>query len=187
MLRVPVISAVGHERDATLIDDVAAVACSTPTHAAEAAVPTDCREARLSLTRCAASLERAGRGAVGVRARHLAVLARGPARALQRERGALNQPTREIRAAAERGVRERADSSAASRWSCSARGTAGDRGAHRAVAARPPRRRPRALGAGRPAPAAAGARAGRAPSAPTTRSGRSNAATPAPRARTVSR
>ena len=43
--------------------------------------------------------ERAGRGAVGVRARHLAVLARGPARALQRERGALNQLTREIRAA----------------------------------------------------------------------------------------
>jgi exodeoxyribonuclease VII large subunit len=35
MLRVPVISAVGHERDSTLIDDVAAVACSTPTHAAE--------------------------------------------------------------------------------------------------------------------------------------------------------
>ncbi|MGN6587304.1 MAG: exodeoxyribonuclease VII large subunit, partial [Solirubrobacterales bacterium] len=33
MLRVPVISAVGHERDKTLIDDVAAVACSTPTHA----------------------------------------------------------------------------------------------------------------------------------------------------------
>ena len=42
MLRVPVISAVGHERDSTLIDDVAAVACSTPTHAAEAAVPLDC-------------------------------------------------------------------------------------------------------------------------------------------------
>ena len=109
MLRVPVISAVGHERDSTLIDDVVAVACSTPTHAAEAAVPVDCREARLSLTRCAASLERAGRGAVGVRARHLAVLARGPARALQRERGTLNQRAREIRAAAERGVRARRD------------------------------------------------------------------------------
>ena len=94
MLRVPVIGAVGHERDSTLIDDVAAVACSTPTHAAEAAVPTDCREARLSLTRCAASLERAGRGAVGVRARHLAVLARGPTRRPPPERGALNQLTR---------------------------------------------------------------------------------------------
>ncbi len=46
MLRVPVVSAVGHERDSTLIDDVAAVACSTPTHAAEAAVPLDCLAAR---------------------------------------------------------------------------------------------------------------------------------------------
>ena len=46
MLRVPVVSAVGHERDSTLIDDVAAVACSTPTHAAEAAVPLDCATAR---------------------------------------------------------------------------------------------------------------------------------------------
>src|SRR3954454_11919321 len=34
MLRVPVVSAIGHERDSTLIDDVAAFACSTPTHAA---------------------------------------------------------------------------------------------------------------------------------------------------------
>ena len=46
MLRVPVVSAIGHERDETLIDDVAAVACSTPTHAAEAAVPLDCAAAR---------------------------------------------------------------------------------------------------------------------------------------------
>ena len=37
MLRVPVVSAIGHERDSTLIDDVAAFACSTPTHAPEAA------------------------------------------------------------------------------------------------------------------------------------------------------
>jgi exodeoxyribonuclease VII large subunit len=49
MLRVPVVSAVGHQRDSTLIDDVAAVACSTPTHAAEAAVPLDCIAARGSL------------------------------------------------------------------------------------------------------------------------------------------
>ena len=35
---VPVISAVGHDVDRTLIDDVAAVCCSTPTHAAETAV-----------------------------------------------------------------------------------------------------------------------------------------------------
>ena len=107
MLRVPVVSAVGHERDSTLIDDVAAVACSTPTHAAEAAVPLDCFAARQGLERCAAALRRAGEGAVGVRTRHLVALARGPARALRRERIALNQKTREIRAAAGRGVAER--------------------------------------------------------------------------------
>ncbi|HWM64285.1 MAG TPA: exodeoxyribonuclease VII large subunit [Solirubrobacterales bacterium] len=107
MLRVPVVSAVGHERDSTLIDDVAAVACSTPTHAAEAAVPLDCLAARSGLERSAASLQRAGEGAVGARARHLAALARGPGRALKRERIALNQKTREIRAASERGIAER--------------------------------------------------------------------------------
>jgi exodeoxyribonuclease VII large subunit len=110
MLRVPVISAVGHERDSTLIDDVAAVACSTPTHAAEAAVPLDCLAARESLERCVVALRRAGEGAIGTRSRHLGALARGPARALQRERGKLNQKIREIRAAAERGLAARADS-----------------------------------------------------------------------------
>jgi exodeoxyribonuclease VII large subunit len=107
LLRVPVISAVGHERDSTLIDDVAAVACSTPTHAAEAAVPLDCLAARRDLERAALSLRRSGEGAVGARARHLGALARGPARALQRERSSLNQKIREIRAASERGLAER--------------------------------------------------------------------------------
>ncbi|HVD39778.1 MAG TPA: exodeoxyribonuclease VII large subunit [Solirubrobacterales bacterium] len=107
MLRVPVISAVGHERDSTLIDDVAAVACSTPTHAAEAAVPLDCLAARDSLERCALALRRAGEGAVESRSRHLGALARGPARALQRERDKLNQKIREIRAASERGLADR--------------------------------------------------------------------------------
>jgi exodeoxyribonuclease VII large subunit len=107
MLRVPVVSAIGHERDSTLIDDVAAVACSTPTHAAEAAVPLDCLAARGSLARCAISLRRAGESAIGGRGRHLAALARGPARALQRERTGLNQKIREVRAASERGVAER--------------------------------------------------------------------------------
>jgi exodeoxyribonuclease VII large subunit len=69
MLRVPVISAVGHERDSTLIDDVAAVACSTPTHAAEAAVPLDCGTARGALDRSAAALRRAADGAVRARSR----------------------------------------------------------------------------------------------------------------------
>lgn len=107
MLRVPVVSAVGHERDSTLIDDVAAVACSTPTHAAEAVVPLDCVEARRGLERCAGSLQRAAEGAIGVRSRHLVALARGPARALRRERATLNQRTREMRAASERRVGER--------------------------------------------------------------------------------
>jgi exodeoxyribonuclease VII large subunit len=107
MLRVPVVSAVGHERDSTLIDDVAAVACSTPTHAAEAAVPLDCGMARLALERSAAVLSRAADGAVRARTPHLVALARGPARALRRERLALNQKTREIRAASERGIAER--------------------------------------------------------------------------------
>jgi exodeoxyribonuclease VII large subunit len=110
MLRVPVVSAIGHERDTTLVDDVAAVACSTPTHAAEAAVPLDCGAARRDLGRAGQALRRAGEGAIGARARHLGALARGPARALQRERGALNQKIREIRAASERGLRERAAS-----------------------------------------------------------------------------
>lgn len=107
MLRVPVISAVGHERDSTLIDDVAAIACSTPTHAAEAAVPLDCVAARSGLDRSAAALRRAAEGAVRARTPHLVALARGPARALRRERLALNQKTREIRAASERGLAER--------------------------------------------------------------------------------
>ncbi|MGN6586329.1 MAG: exodeoxyribonuclease VII large subunit, partial [Solirubrobacterales bacterium] len=109
MLRVPVVSAVGHERDRTLIDDVAAVACSTPTHAAEAAGPLDCLAARESLERCAVALRRAGEGAIAHRSRHLGALARGPARALQRERGLLNQKIREIRAASERGLADRAN------------------------------------------------------------------------------
>ena len=107
MLRVPVVSAIGHERDTTLIDDVAAVACSTPTHAAEAAVPLDCGAARRDLARAAFSLRRVGEGAIGARGRHLAALARGPARALQRERSGLNQKIREIRASSERGLAQR--------------------------------------------------------------------------------
>jgi exodeoxyribonuclease VII large subunit len=108
MLRVPVVSAVGHERDSTLIDDVAAASCSTPTHAAEAAVPLDCGVARTEARRQALALKRGADGAIAARARHLGALARGPARALRRQRSILNQKTREIRAASERGIAERA-------------------------------------------------------------------------------
>ena len=46
LLGVPVIASVGHHTDRTLLDDVAAFSCSTPTHAAEAAVGVDCTRAR---------------------------------------------------------------------------------------------------------------------------------------------
>src|SRR5204862_5408661 len=46
LLRLPVISAVGHESDRTLIDDVSAVCCSTPTHAINALVQVDVDTAR---------------------------------------------------------------------------------------------------------------------------------------------
>ena len=80
LLRVPVISSVGHHTDRTLIDDVAAVACSTPTHAAEAAVPVDCAEARASAARA--------RGAAR------APLAAGDRRARPRARPALARARR---------------------------------------------------------------------------------------------
>src|SRR5918993_3816036 len=64
LLPVPVISAVGHDVDRTLIDDVSAVCCSTPTHAAEAAVAIDCSAARAQLAAAAARVDDRGRRAV---------------------------------------------------------------------------------------------------------------------------
>ncbi len=104
MLRVPVISAIGHERDRTLLDDVAACACSTPTHAPEELVPLDCRQARRSLEAAAGCLRLGASRALASRGPHLASLARGPARALRRQQGALNQSTREIRAVSEKAL-----------------------------------------------------------------------------------
>ena len=106
MLRVPVIASVGHHTDRTLIDDVAAVSCSTPTHAAESAVPTHPLEARAALAGRAAALEGHGRRAVVHRARHLAALSRAPAHAIARHRAALHQRLRELRAASRRRVEE---------------------------------------------------------------------------------
>ena len=104
LLRVPVIASVGHHTDRTLIDDVAAVACSTPTHAAEAAVPLDCRSARSQLRDRAARIERQGRRAVVDRARALTRTARAPAEHLARHRVRLHQQLRELRASARRGL-----------------------------------------------------------------------------------
>jgi exodeoxyribonuclease VII large subunit len=102
LLRVPVISSVGHHTDRTLIDDVAAVCCSTPTHAAEAAVPVDCLAARRALAVSATRLRDHGRRAILGRARTLAQLSRAPAQHLERHRGRLHQLLRELRASARR-------------------------------------------------------------------------------------
>ena len=102
LLRVPVISSVGHHTDHTLIDDVAAVSCSTPTHAAEAAVPVDCVAARRALAASAERLRDHGRRAILARARALAALSRAPAQHVARHRGRLHQLLRELRASARR-------------------------------------------------------------------------------------
>jgi exodeoxyribonuclease VII large subunit len=108
LLRVPVIASVGHHTDRTLIDDVAAVCCSTPTHAAEAAVQLDVRAARATLLREVRRLDAHGRRAVLERARVLARLARAPSEHVARHRRRLHQQLRELRASARRGVaRER--------------------------------------------------------------------------------
>ena len=123
LLDVPVIASVGHHTDRTLLDDVAAVSCSTPTHAAEAAVGIDLRRARHDLaagagrlrdhaTRAmrnraelpvaAARLRENGRRALLTRARLLASLSRAPGEHVERERARLHQQLREIRAASSR-------------------------------------------------------------------------------------
>lgn len=104
MLATPVISAVGHERDVTLLDDVAAVRASTPTHAADAVIRIDCRFEREAVRRRAARVAAAGPAAVRHRARPLAILAAGPSRALRQQRGVLNQKVREVAASARRGL-----------------------------------------------------------------------------------
>ncbi len=106
LLPVPVIASVGHHTDRTLIDDVAAVSCSTPTHAAEAAVRVHCGEAREWSARAASTIERCGRRAVLDRAHRLAEFSRAPAAALARHRGRAHQQVREIRAAGRRRLAE---------------------------------------------------------------------------------
>ncbi|HEY1523443.1 MAG TPA: exodeoxyribonuclease VII large subunit [Solirubrobacteraceae bacterium] len=102
LLRVPVISSVGHHTDRTLIDDVAAVCCSTPTHAAEAAVPLDCVAARNALSNHTRRLSGHGKRAIVDRARSLAHLSRAPTEHVARHRTRLHQMLRELRASARR-------------------------------------------------------------------------------------
>ena len=102
LLRVPVIASVGHHTDQTLIDDVAAESCSTPTHAAEAAVPFDIGAERAALRASTESLSRHAKRAVVGRARALAALARVPGTHITRQRRELHQDARELRAAGQR-------------------------------------------------------------------------------------
>ncbi len=104
LLRVPVIASVGHHTDRTLIDDVAAASCSTPTHAAEVAVPVDCRAARVELASRTRRLHGHGHRAILSRARTLGHLARAPSAHLARQRRQLHQMLRELRASAKRTV-----------------------------------------------------------------------------------
>jgi exodeoxyribonuclease VII large subunit len=131
LLRVPVIASVGHHTDRTLLDDVAAVSCSTPTHAAEAAVPLDCRAARAALAGHATRLERQGRRAIVERARTLVRLSRAPAAHVERHRTRLHQQLRELRASARRGLAEGATANRRAAVALSRRAQATTARAHR--------------------------------------------------------
>ncbi len=123
LLATPVIASVGHHTDRTLLDDVAAVSCSTPTHAAEEAVRIDCLQARATQVEVArrlsdhgrravqarsrqaakaARLREHGRTAVLTRAHRLSLLSRAPGLHLDRQRRRLHQQLREMRAGARR-------------------------------------------------------------------------------------
>jgi exodeoxyribonuclease VII large subunit len=136
LLRVPVLASVGHHTDRTLLDDVAALSCSTPTHAAEAAVPRHPAEERGALLRGARTLERHGRRAVVERARALARLSRAPAEHVARHRSRLHQQVRELRASAARrlGDERRAGCARAVALDRRAAAAAGARGAARRAA-----------------------------------------------------
>ena len=163
MLRVPVISSVGHHTDRTLIDDVAAVACSTPTHAAEAAVPVNCAEARAKLHGLAARLEHRSRLAIVERARALARLSRAPADHVARHRAKLHQQGRELRAAGRRRLAEAERHTGRAAMVLERKASAAA-GADRVRArARPPAARAGAGGPRAPADARARLRAGHGP------------------------
>jgi exodeoxyribonuclease VII large subunit len=104
LLAVPVIASVGHHTDRTVLDDVAAISCSTPTHAAEVAVGLDCAGARAELQSTASRMREHGRRAVLSRARTLTTLSRAPAAHIERQRARLHQRLREVRAGSRRRV-----------------------------------------------------------------------------------
>ena len=105
LLRVPVICAVGHEIDRTLIDDVSAVAARRPTHAAEAAVAVNCATERARLCAVATRMTRP-RLAVVERARMLRG-SRARPRPHRPPPPRLHQHARELRATTRRAARDR--------------------------------------------------------------------------------
>jgi exodeoxyribonuclease VII large subunit len=117
LLNVPVIASVGHHTDRTLLDDVAAVSCSTPTHAAEAAVMLDCVQARNELAGAVARLRTHGERAMRNRAQLLDNGARLAAhsRKIVRDRAELPAVAERLRANAERAIRDRTGLPAAAR------------------------------------------------------------------------
>ena len=107
MLRVPVISSVGHHTDHTLIDDVAAVACSTPDARRRGRRARRLRERPRRAARPrrpARAPEQRGRSS-SARARSPGSRAR-PRTTSQRHRTRLHQQLRELRAASARAVAE---------------------------------------------------------------------------------
>ena len=152
LLRVPVIASVGHHTDRTLIDDVAAVSCSTPTHAAEAAVPVDCRAARAELAAAARRLRDHGRRAILTRARALGHLSRAPAEHVARHRRRLHQLLRELRASARRRIERGRDAGRRARARPGGAPPARAQGSERARRARELERL--VTGPGRPRPGA---------------------------------
>lgn len=105
--RVPVVSAVGHERDLTLCDEVADVRVSTPTAAAVAVVPSrEALEVRLAdrgeaMARALTRAEADGRETL---TRAEAALVRGLGGAAERARGRLAAATERLTPAARRAV-----------------------------------------------------------------------------------
>ena len=106
LLPVPVIASVGHHTDRTLIDDVAAVSCSTPTHAAETAVRLHCREARAAAAAAGVRLEQLGRRAVVERGPRAGGVHARPCGRAARHRARAHQQLREMRAAGRRRLAE---------------------------------------------------------------------------------
>ncbi len=104
LLPVPVIASIGHHTDRTLLDEVAAVSASTPTHAAEAAAPLHLLDARARLIAAAGRLRDHARDGLISRARLLSALSRAPAAHLERHRRSLHQTLRELRAASRRSL-----------------------------------------------------------------------------------